>query len=203
MIHKRPQEPERYTTIMPFPSGCGAATFHFSKISAIGSEPAVVLGFDTAGADPADLGALLAGWAADNLTPNMSADYTLETIDVKTTTFEDIVVVGAPGEDTSAASPPNIALLVRKGTGVPGRNQRGRSYWPGILFDNQVDNQGQITVDTLNFWTPLMDDLLTVFSTTFPDGGMALLNAAGTASQTITSYTVQAVTATQRRRLRK
>ena len=188
---------------MAFPSGCGQATFNFDQVSSLGSTPAVVLGFDADGGDPADLGDALKGWAVDNLTDNMSSAYTLSTISIKTNDFEDLVVTNIVGGDTTAPASPATALLVRKSTGVPGRNQRGRSYWPGLLFDTQVDAGGGISGGTISLWQPIMQDLFDVFQTVFTTGGMALLASDGSASETVTTYTVQPVVATQRRRLRR
>jgi hypothetical protein len=112
-------------------------------------------------------------------------------------------VKGLQGEDNDAAASPSTSLLVTKRTGVPGRNQRGRSYWPGLLFDSQVANDGSLSAGVLTTYQPIMDELLNVYSVASGFGGMAIFPVDGSESSTVTSYTVQSVAATQRRRLRR
>lgn len=47
------------------------------------------------------------------------------------------------GGDTASPMPPNVAYLLRKGTAMPGRSQRGRMYLPGVS-EPSVDGTGNV-----------------------------------------------------------
>jgi hypothetical protein len=108
---------------------------------------------------------------------------------------------GVPGQNSSSVLPQNCALLVRKNTGLAGRKFRGRMYWPSMLSESLVDNIGQIASGTVT-------TLQGVFDAVFSDldglsnSEVRLLHANGDESTPVTSFSVQPVLATQRRRLR-
>jgi len=48
------------------------------------------------------------------------------------------------GANAGSLAPPNCTLLVRKLSLFGGKANRGRNYWPGFVFDNQVDELGRL-----------------------------------------------------------
>jgi hypothetical protein len=52
---------------------------------------------------------------------------------------------GTRGTLATTSLPPNCAVLIKKGTGFGGRNNRGRWYLPWAMNDNAVDETGLIT----------------------------------------------------------
>lgn len=104
---------------------------------------------------------------------------------------------------TGGAAVPNVAFLIRKGTGQGGRAGRGRCYVPGVPEENVLDGGGlngatvlQITADWANFMGKVvLEDLNPV-----------LLHGVGsplTSPTLITSWECDSTVATQRRRLRR
>lgn len=185
---------------MALPEGVARLTFNFAQVSALGSAPAVTFGvYLDDGAFPSMGNAMLV-WVQDYWQPNASQTWTILNVTIKSETGEFEQVIGISGDDDDAASSPATSLLVKKGTGHPGRAWRGRSYWPGCLFDSQVDNQGQISSETQALWQTNMQALFDAMNT--DDGGMCLISADEIAARQVTTYQVQSTVATQRRRLR-
>lgn len=112
--------------------------------------------------------------------------------------------VGQAGTQDGDPSPINTAVLVQKRTTTAGRPGRGRSYWPGFLVDTGVDDSSHITSGPLAGYQSAADDLLAAFEAGTLTG-MVVLHLAGSSDVTpslVTSYNVQSLVATQRRRLR-
>lgn len=115
----------------------------------------------------------------------------------------------APGRDTSSPLPQNCALLVRKRTNLAGREGRGRMYVPGFSEGNTTATGG---IPSANL-TATQTRYNTFFSNLSepPDAGavnMVILHTwpqlgALPAPTPVTSLVVDAVVATQRRRLRR
>jgi hypothetical protein len=105
----------------------------------------------------------------------------------------------------SATLPQNIALLVRKRSGLVGRRYRGRMYIPGIQ-ENYVSARGEVLTQ---FRTDVNVNLAAFLAAVQSAGGvtnMVILhsNVAGApiAPTVVTSLDLDPVVATQRRRLR-
>lgn len=115
------------------------------------------------------------------------------------------------GAKTDAMPPPQIAVLIKKSTGVGGRQNRGRMYLPYSLQEDGVNETGTILGSLLTTlqtaWTAFLAGLQS-------DGyGMVLANrhfntplpphyvTSVTGSGDVTSLTVEQLCATQRRRL--
>ena len=104
---------------------------------------------------------------------------------------------------TGHALTPNCAVLVRKNTGAGGRANRGRMFFPPCFADEgAVDASGNIGSVYLPFWQGYLDALYARFVAT--DLTPMVKHQSGTrrASITITSFTVQSLLGTQRRRMR-
>lgn len=117
---------------------------------------------------------------------------------------------GITGAGSGSYLPQNNALLVKKVSGQPGRKNKGRMYVPLVLPESQVDNVGVIDASTVTAFNASMVtfyELLT--EPTVPGSAAAppvilhstVLGSTPTPTP-ITSFQVDAVIATQRRRLR-
>ena len=119
--------------------------------------------------------------------------------------------ISIPGTDTDVDRlTQNTAVLVAKVTGLGGRKNRGRLYWPSIA-DNTTNNVGTIDSATVTAYqssfNDFLDDLATATGVTPPATGMVILHndvSLPVPDPTpVTSLAVRSVVATQRRRLRR
>lgn len=103
------------------------------------------------------------------------------------------------GRNPGAASPPQVAALIRKRTSFGGRSQRGRMYWPGMIDDN-VDSIGELLNGyVLGFQSDINDWRTALAGNDLP---MVLLHNASSDPTPVTSLNLDTTVATQRRRLR-
>ncbi len=110
---------------------------------------------------------------------------------------------GVNGGDTNSADPPNIALLVKKSTGVGGRSGRGRMFVPGMT-STLFDSSGNVAADRIS----TLDLAFENFRTDMATLGLPLHLLHGPASPVSVPYpivnlSIDARGATQRRRLRR
>lgn len=110
---------------------------------------------------------------------------------------DDTGIVGSIG---GQAAPPNVSLLVHKLTAVGGRQGRGRLYMPGIA-EASLEAGGGVEA-------ALLADAQTFFSAfrtgmAFLNRPLALLHADASEPNEVTTLTVDARFATQRRRMRR
>lgn len=180
------------------PPGFRELIFRFSE-PGLGSNPVVVLGIQ----DPPSLSELannMTIWAEDVLYEMLGDEYTLVDIVAQSQTDQSIFPLGLVGQRVIKSAPPNCATLVRKSTGLRGRSERGRSYWPGCLAGADILEGGVIDptvfIDRVNRFTNLFNRLAGV------GADMVLLHSSSSDPTPVTSYDVDALIATQRRRLR-
>jgi hypothetical protein len=125
-----------------------------------------------------------------------------------------VIAAGAAiaGANASTNMPPNVALLIRKRTSFGGRKNRGRNYYPFVLADTDVSENG--TVATLSvaafqasataFLAQLSTDVTPLcienktYNTPLPPHYVTEISLSAAQVQ---AYTVETVIATQRRRL--
>lgn len=110
------------------------------------------------------------------------------------------------GGNSGGAQTPNTSWLIHKRTNRGGRRGRGRQFFPGVP-DDYCDDAGLLTVDLgvnltsfETFWTSLLDDI----SAPGEETGKWLLHTTdedGDPNE-ITSFAIDGMVATQRRRLR-
>lgn len=123
-----------------------------------------------------------------------------------------LAVVGsttATGARSAAMQPANVALLVQKRSLTGGRRGRGRLYVPWILRDEEVNEVGVVDGTALAAFQSHADDLLADMAngTTLdnPAPMVILHDSSGLGPEPgpseVTSLTVDALVATQRRRL--
>lgn len=115
-------------------------------------------------------------------------------------------VVSVPGTDAGPLPPPNCAYLARKVTGLGGRKQQGRFYFPGIALGDDLDSGGNIITNASTYAGAVQlfrTELLTPSTVGAVSLPPLLPHGDGTTPWTpITSFLGQNKLATQRRRLR-
>jgi hypothetical protein len=106
------------------------------------------------------------------------------------------------GTRTGSPMPVNVSMLARKTTGQGGRRGRGRSYWPPMFIgEAEVSGNGVIDSDRLATINAALASTLDALGTAlFP---AVLLHSDGGTPDPITSWSMENVVATQRRRLRR
>jgi len=192
---------------MIIPSGYAQVNWIFTGNSAPrGAE--VTMGIDLASfsgttQDGADLAS--AAWAATVLADQTSS-VTLSRTRFKrgpnvSGAFAEKATTSAGGIGSSAM-PPQVSLLITKVTATGGRSGRGRSFMPGVT-EVDIGPNGELGTAYLADVQDKWDDLKTALEAAdlFP----VLLHADNTGDVTphpITGFQVQALVATQRRRLR-
>lgn len=194
---------------MPFIYANGSAklSYHF-KLSSDPEDMIVTIGVLASGPPiTTELTAIYDAWA-DNFVPNMSDEYTFRGFEIVGkdsggAEYAAELFSNQAGAVSSTFLPSNVALLIQKRTGIPGRANRGRMYVPGHLTAGQVAENGTIAATPLGDFqlaaTEFLGDL-----TNSPVTGIsaaAILHPAGT-NTPISALVVDDVVATQRRRLR-
>lgn len=157
--------------------------------------------------DPSADAATIKATVVDHFLENMADGVLLESVDVKYGPNN----VGPTGSSASGAAgtiagtglSPNVTWLVTKNTAIGGRQGRGRMYIPGLVEGN-VDGAGAITGGIV---AAFQADLTQFLADMAGDGfDLVLLHSEDSPAEDpypITSLTVQATAATQRRRLRR
>lgn len=181
------------------PAGFAQVTFQYSAATALGSKVAFTFGLGRA--PSADLGDAIKIWWDAQLKPLTSAHYVLETIRMRSDVGEADTTVNEAGTITGDTSPPNVAVLVQKRTGLAGRSNRGRMFLPGLLPDTSTDNGGTISPTRLDAIQAAVNDLRARADADW--GGVQLFHNGSSDPTTVTSLPVLQQVATQRRRMRK
>lgn len=108
--------------------------------------------------------------------------------------------VSIPGTQGTAATAPNLAMLVVKSTSLGGRKGRGRMFVPGVL-ESAVDPAGIISDAVLTPIQGMLEALVTDLATVSVP--MVLLHSDSTTPTPVTGLNASGTAATQRRRLRR
>lgn len=104
------------------------------------------------------------------------------------------------GGTAGNVTPPNTSILVRKNTSLGGRHGQGRMFLPGVI-ETVVGDGGVLDTTFRNGLQSDWNDFLAALL--LSEITMCLLHSDETAPTVVTSLAVQAVAATQRRRLRR
>lgn len=120
----------------------------------------------------------------------------------------DSSLTGVTGANTGNPLPQNCAWLMRKRTDLAGRRGRGRMYIPGVM-ESEVSPTGVIDTTTVTGLQAAADDFYDRLTTGVDQAAtppVVLHRSEGIGEEPaptpITSFTVDSVIATQRRRLR-
>lgn len=184
------------------PAGYAQVTFHFSGPTRTG-RAAAVLGINTG--TSSDL-AELAEWASnafyDNIRPGMHQAFTLQRVVAEDMIYSgEYLTLSGEGSRTGDLAPPQVSVIVSKGTALKGRMFRGRTYWPGLLLDGDVLDDGSLVGTRQLAIQTYMDEFWDDMSSTHAVN-QYLLHNAEVAPTPVDTYGVQNKVATQRRRLR-
>jgi len=113
-----------------------------------------------------------------------------------------VVDATTPGTTSLSTTPPNVAFLMRKNTARGGRKGRGRCFLPPIwISEANVGVEGALNNTNLTALNVLWSAVLTALATASIPA--VLLHSDGSTPDVITSWFVDAIVATQRRRLRR
>lgn len=110
--------------------------------------------------------------------------------------------VGEAGTGSSGDVNPNQAMLIKKSSSLGGRKGRGRMYWP--IAEDQMNNAG--VLKTSPDQVAAMNAALADWAADHVAADLPLMllhNDPGDTPSAITSLATQAISATQRRRLRR
>jgi hypothetical protein len=117
----------------------------------------------------------------------------------------------ALGGNSSAMAPPQVAALVKKSTGTGGRKNRGRTYFPYMLQQTAINETGTISSGTITAFQASLNTFLAALSTDLtlmviankvfnqPDPPHYVTDIF--TGPNVTSYILEPLVATQRRRL--
>lgn len=117
----------------------------------------------------------------------------------ETTSFEATQTL--PGSLSAAPMSPNVALLVRKLTGSRGRKNRGRNYFPGMIYESDVDGAGVINPVQVGGFQGFFDNWYSALVAL--EFEPYILHNDETPPTPVLQFEVDGVVATQRRRLRR
>lgn len=181
------------------PAGYSRVVVEYGAVSTSGSAPC--WGFTT-DQPPLDISAAnLAAWCTDTLAPITTNDYLIERVTMR----NDLEFVEAPVGEVGGlggdGAPPAVAALITMATGLVGRANRGRLYVPGVVLDVAIDGGGNIDAGTVADITDAFEALEALLA--LADGSFQIGHSTETAPTPVTSWRVENVAATQRRRLRR
>lgn len=190
--------PEGFAQINAIHTGNGVPT---------GAQWTLAVGLDSFTGGPEDLAKAFELWILDSdLYDNIGSDVTMSSVLVKfgpnATGPSWLEPANEPGTGGTGSSP-QVAYLTNKGTSLGGRAGRGRAYLPGVPEAN-VNSNGNLVSGVAN---AVSLSLAAVIAAANTDGCIpVVLHAEGsplTLPTAITSWSCNAVAATQRRRLRR
>lgn len=194
------------------PEGFAQASALFDRIAG-GDEAFVVTGHGLGlpPNDPTDVAnAVFDAWEGSEIgTQFMATTWRMRQVSVRVNRGNGIETgtstrAAIPGQASSPALPPNVAVLVRKVTGLGSREGRGRMYLPGTQEDIVNDN-GVIIAPHLGNWQPFAQQFnaLCAFNNVELHVLHSLPQLGGAPAPTpVATLVVQPLVATQRRRIR-
>lgn len=207
---------------MPIDPGFGEATFHHTATGAAG-DLACVVAFDATGFTSVTAGEVTALWQ-QHMLANMNSLITFAgaTVRFGQDGADDLVFDMSPqagqpatGGEPGAMAPLQVCVLVRKITAVGGRRNRGRIFTPGGV-ESQIADNSRLLPGFLTEWQTAADAYAQAMA--LGPGQLAILHPArpsyfrrdGTqvpalpaaAPTLVTALQVEALVATQRRRIR-
>lgn len=194
------------------PAGYALAAYRFS-LEGDSEEMIFTLGVDVGGIGDADTLAagLATAWHNEFGDDDMSELYTFVGVDVRYGPYPGVGPQGsaiANEVGTNALNPPpqNVALLIHKNTGLGGRQNRGRMYWPPFgLSEGDVGPTGIVSASLVTSTNTKLSSWLGDLDATGLGGVTAVLLHSDPSDEPteITSLTLDGRVATQRRRLRR
>lgn len=181
------------------PPSCSLVSLIFSAESPMGSNPTFTF---AVGQPPTkDLTDIVYTWWHDSYRDEQDNQSTLLRIGCRNELVEAGYDVGENGLRIADSASPQTSCLVQKKTGLVGRQNRGRMYWPFVLPQGEVLRDGTINGVTRSDLQVIATSLFEVLELEGP--GMVILHSGSSDPTTVTELQVAAQTGTQRRRNRQ
>lgn len=139
------------------PAGFGQLSFVFT--GSFGTAPFVTtLGVDLTDVTTGQMAAYLERWEeafVDHLAIALDSDMALSEIRLTIPVTGGLgtvvhVTTNGGGARSGASAPINVAFILEKVTGQPGRRNRGRMFWPGLIPRDALDLSGMLNDATTN-----------------------------------------------------
>lgn len=181
------------------PTGYSRVSFDFDAATVTGSKPS--WGFGVSVNPSVEFLDDLYAWWQDSLQPITNAGVFLNRIEMRNDFTVEEKLVGALGGRAGEYSAPQVAALVKLTTGVIGKKNRGRIYWPFITLDTEIDGSGRINSTPLERIQESVDDLRAFIVS--QSATMVILHSTELTPTEVTDARAQQQTATQRRRNRR
>jgi hypothetical protein len=187
---------------MAIHEGFAQVSWTMQGASALGSVPTVVFGISIGSVPLTDAADDVKTAIDTNFTGDFLAPFNLAHIALRSATEEQDRTLSLTASSKSNPASPSTSLLVKKVTELAGRANRGRFYFPGLLDDADVEDDGTVNPSTVTAFQGVMDNF--VGDLAIAGLPMAILHRDGAATPTIvTGLQVESQVATQRRRNRK
>lgn len=174
----------------------------FEGPDTIGSKPTVVLTTLSTDGNIAGLLDVFTAWYTSDLKGLLLADYAVTRTVITSGDSQVIDTVRVQGTKGGDPAPPQVAVLVHKGTGLIGRSNRGRTYWPGMLRAADVTGGGSIGGDVVSNIQEGMDNLLDALED-YNESELSIKHRDGSGDIAVIQYIVESQIGTQRRRNRR
>lgn len=184
---------------MSIPSNSYQVTLNWTGTFGGRENMATVIGVSAANTSLEEAAEAVGTAAVPTLVAGMSDKITLTDVRADSQTQFALFAVGEAGGEPAEQCPSNCALLVRKRSGLKGRQNQGRMYLPGWLPESKVNGGGVIT----NQWVSDAQDSMDAFYAGLVAGGvpMRLLHLSTSSSTSVVDLLVENRIATQRRRI--
>lgn len=188
------------------PAGYGLARMHWSAPGGDG-HAYCLLGVRNASAlTAASVAANVGNAYATSLLENLTSDYTFTDVEATVNNggvlSQDTAAFGDAGPNPAPSVPINVSVLVRKQTGLIGREFRGRFYFPGLEASSVDSTAANLTSDALTSWQSDALDFYNNLGTGLLVPYLLHRNTAVPPTKVL-NFEVEQLLATQRRRLRK
>lgn len=188
---------------MPYyvPSGFSRVQIDYGTVSGLGSRP--TFGFGVSAPPSVAMLDSIYDWIYTELILRTGNAWAIQGVRM----YDNVNAIERPelvaGGISTAQAAPNLAALVSLATSLRGRENRGRMYIPGVLFDADVQDDGSLTTARRESLQDMVVELRAHLDDGFPGADLVILHTAEATPTEVVTAVVQGVPATQRRRLRK
>lgn len=181
------------------PPGFSRITFNFLPISTVGSRPC--WGFGVASSPDGTKLAELSSWVLDDYLPAVSTEMELESLEMRNDVEAIEVPIGIGGGTAGAPATPQNAVLCKVTSGLTGRSNRGRWFWPGMVIEDEVSPDGRLFDGYRSSLQDLADGLRVAVGLAGMED-LVILHSTSSDPTPVNAVTIQQHIATQRRRMR-
>lgn len=194
------------------PSGYAAFVLHWESVNFDSGRAVTTFGWgEEIGPDPQSLqtaATIVRQQTIADILPLMDSSTRLLEVEAYNEVDGVTVVAGNNGGTTYVSQPPNVALLVRKVVSGRGRRRQGRMFWPSILAQPVVGEDGALTTGARNDLQGAFSDWYTELGLQLNGQMVILQNEEGSTPPIsppppVVSLSVEPKVASQRRRLRR